>query len=135
MNQHLGGVGDGSAKERLDGSVTVLDDSFVSMDSNGDGDDIQDVSFLRRQKTMDAHIVDFSKNIVAKEELLRQLGSMKEKYEDMRHFYETKLRQMESSVRETEKEREDLRRELERLESESKGGADSQQQSARVSAM
>ena len=41
----------------------------------------QESSFLHRQKTMDTHIVDLSKSIVAKEELLRQLNTMQDKYE------------------------------------------------------
>jgi len=39
-----------------------------------------DTSFLRRQKTMDAHVNDLSKSITAKEELLNQLNFMQNRY-------------------------------------------------------
>lgn len=79
IDQHLHLAKDNSGRSTSALAVAVhVDDSFESEDGD---DTIKDVSFLRRQKTMDAHIVDISKNIVAKEELLRQLNSMKGKYE------------------------------------------------------
>ena len=46
-----------------------------------DSEDKHRTSFLRRQKTMDAHMIDLSKSIFAKEELLKQLNTMQVKYE------------------------------------------------------
>ena len=55
------------------------EEAKTNPDKDADEHDL-DTSFLRRQKTMDAHVNDLSKSITAKEELLNQLNFMQNRY-------------------------------------------------------
>ena len=69
-----------------DESRSIFDEDIWNNNSNDSyngtmEDNEKEIIFLQRQKTMDAHIVDLSRSIVAKEELLKQLNLMQDKYE------------------------------------------------------
>ena len=75
-------------------------------------------SFLRRQSHMDAHLLELTTSIAAKEDLMEKLAASQRRYESMREFYETKLEEMAAQVDAREQEREGLAAELESLKNE-----------------
>lgn len=77
-------------------------------------------SFLRRQTHMDAHLLELTTSIAAKEDLMEQLAVSQRRYESMREFYETKLEEMAAQVEAREQEREGLAVELETLKKSDK---------------
>ena len=77
-------------------------------------------SFLRRQTHMDAHLLELTTSIAAKEDLMEQLAASQRRYESMREFYETKLEEMAAQVEAREQEREGLAAELETLKKSDK---------------
>ena len=98
-------------------------DGIVPSESNlSDVDDAATTasveSFLRRQSHMDAHLLELTTSIAAKEDLMGKLATSQRRYESMREFYETKLEEMAAQVDAREQEREGLAAELESLKNE-----------------
>jgi len=75
--------------------------------------------FIHRQAQIDAHMLQLSKGIAAKEELISQLRLSQTKYESMRIFYQEKLGQMQMQLAERETERNRLIDELRKHEAHS----------------
>jgi kinesin family protein 4/21/27 len=67
-----------------------------------------------QERHLQADLIELSKSIAAKEDLIDQLRLSQEKYANMRGFYEEKLQQMEAALDSKESEREHLILELER---------------------
>jgi len=76
-------------------------------------------SFLSRQSHLDANMMQLTKRIAAKEELIEQLKLSQSKYETMKTFYQEKLRKMTVQLREQESERHNLETELKQNEQDS----------------
>ena len=72
-------------------------------------------SFLRRQSHMDAHLLELTSSIAAKEDLMEQLAASQRRYESMREFYERKLEEMVAQLEARERERESLAAQLDAL--------------------
>ncbi|GAX18997.1 kinesin family member 4/21/27 [Fistulifera solaris] len=92
-------------------------DEEMEEDANIQGDNIQDDNLEAggltvvdecNEDDIRANLIDLSRGIAAKEELIDQLKFSEEKYANMREFYEEKVRQMESALSEKEAEREQL---------------------------
>jgi len=90
-------------------------------------------SFLRRQSHMDAHLLELTTSIKAKEDLMEQLAASQRRYESMREFYETKLEEMASQVEAREQEREGLASELETLKKNDKEDQNTSKRFAKLS--
>lgn len=86
----------------------------ISVQQDLSNDEIE--GSLRQTQKMEAHLLEISRSIDAKEELINQLQLSQEKYSAMREFYENKLQHMEEQVRERELEREELVLELQKME-------------------
>jgi len=65
-------------------------------------------AFMLRQAQLDARMLQVSKGIEAKEELVCQLQCSQVKYESMRVFYQNKLGQMQAQLTDMETEKADL---------------------------
>lgn len=78
--------------------------------------EVEDETFRRRRQQLEAHLLELSQSIDAKEELIEQLQVSQQKYATMREFYEEKLQEMEIQVKERELERENLLVELKSME-------------------
>ncbi|KAL7559715.1 hypothetical protein ACA910_003303 [Epithemia clementina (nom. ined.)] len=80
-----------------------------------------------RHETIQRDLMDLARSIAAKEELIGQLKTSQERYEQMREFYESKLKEMEQSLMEKEEEREALVKKLEDAQKVKAGGIKSQE--------
>lgn len=90
------------------------DDGLQSLESvlNSDEIDDPDEIFQNRQAQMNAHLLQLSKGIEEKEELIKQLHRSQKKYETMKEFYQGKLKTMTKQLKEREAEKTILLQEL-----------------------
>jgi len=107
---------------KLDGgSELERDDEENQNDDKAAPSDVEEKEdeFMLRQAQMDAHMLQLSKGIAAKEELISQLRLSQNKYESMRVFYQDKLGHMQIQLAERESERNHLLDELRKHEEDS----------------
>lgn len=71
-----------------------------------------DSSTSKEQSVLQADLIELSRSIAAKEDLIDQLKLSQEKYANMRDFYENKLEKMKVTLGRKETEREELLRQL-----------------------
>jgi len=107
--KYLGDADDYDEQEQLD-----------SESVNRHADD-ESPTVERRQRHLQADLVELARNIAAKEDLIDQLQLSQEKYSSMRDFYEEKLKQMETTLSENEAEREQLLEQLKRSKESDEG--------------
>uniref|UniRef100_A0A7S2XKU6 Uncharacterized protein n=1 Tax=Attheya septentrionalis TaxID=420275 RepID=A0A7S2XKU6_9STRA len=95
-----------------DGEASYDDVNSVDNSEANESNDELDV----QHQHVNAHLLDLSKSIAAKEELVEQLFLSQKKYESMKGFYEEKLNLMESQLSDVENEREKMMSELQAME-------------------
>jgi kinesin family protein 4/21/27 len=118
--------------EAAEQAVQALTTKYLAQENGGDDDNDdshhatnpavdeetqrqQELEMLRHHQELEAHLYDLDNSIGAKEELIQQLQTSQEKYEAMREFYETKLKEMEDLLMQKELESEKLVTDLKQM--------------------
>ena len=124
-DENEGEEGDGEDSDDAEGVFMVGKQGEEALDLEQVGTDVVDVettasveSFLRRQSHMDAHLIELTNSISAKEDLMEQLAASQRRYESMRQFYERKLSEMVEQVEARETERGKLETQIADLKKE-----------------
>ena len=92
------------------------DDDDDTVSSNPVGSPRNSSPSTGKHREIQDDLLELARSITAKEELIGQLKTSQERYEQMREFYEEKLKQMEHSLLEKEEERESLVKKLQEAE-------------------